>query len=147
VTNRVGCVILAPFFLVVGREIYRQGRDVGSKPKQAVICTTFAAGKEHDFHLFKRSRVKFKKQVKCLADGLSNIEIRRKQFGLRFNLIAGLYNWVCPGLPDFCKSSIICRIDKLLSYTSFLVWYRFWSFKDTGLTQEDCQNRCRFQGF
>jgi len=29
---------------------------------KAVICTTFAAGKEHDFHLFKRSRVKLKKE-------------------------------------------------------------------------------------
>ena len=35
---------------------------------KAVICTTFAAGKEHDFHLFKRSRVKLKKETKCLAD-------------------------------------------------------------------------------
>jgi len=30
---------------------------------KAVICTTFAAGKEHDFHLFKRSRVKLKKET------------------------------------------------------------------------------------
>ena len=35
---------------------------------QAVICTTFGAGKEHDFHLFKRSKVKLKKQTQCLAD-------------------------------------------------------------------------------
>ncbi len=33
-----------------------------------VICTTFAAGKEHDFHLFKRSKVKLKPETKCLAD-------------------------------------------------------------------------------
>ena len=35
---------------------------------QSVICTTFAAGKEHDFHLFKRSKVKLKKETECLAD-------------------------------------------------------------------------------
>lgn len=34
---------------------------------KAVICTTFAAGKEHDFHLFKCSRVQLKKQTECLA--------------------------------------------------------------------------------
>ena len=28
----------------------------------------FAAGKEHDFHLFKRSKVKLKKETQCLAD-------------------------------------------------------------------------------
>jgi hypothetical protein len=115
---------------------------------QAVICTTFAAGKEHDFHLFKRSKVKLKKQTQCLADrGYQGIQKlhpnsqlpkkklkgkqlsqldreknqrlertrdiceriiaklkvfkilaeryrnRRKRFGLRFNLIAGLYNY------------------------------------------------------
>ena len=115
---------------------------------KAVVCTTFAAGKEHDFHLFKRSRVKLKKETKCLADkgyqGMQKLhpnnqlpkkklkgkqlsqldkeinqslertrgiveriigrlkvfkilaEIyrnRRKRFGLRFNLIAGLYNY------------------------------------------------------
>ena len=115
---------------------------------KAVICTTFAAGKEHDFHLFKRSRVKLKKETKCLADRgyqgiqklhsnsrlhkkkrkgmqLSQADLqvnrdlervrcicehiigrlkvfrilaqryrnRRKRFGLRFNLIAGLYNY------------------------------------------------------
>jgi len=115
---------------------------------QAVICTTFAAGKEHDFHLFKRSQVKLKQETKCLADRgyqgmqqlhansrlhkkkrkgvqLSQADLqmnrdlervrcicehiigrlkvfrilaekyrnRRKRFGLRFNLIAGLYNY------------------------------------------------------
>jgi hypothetical protein len=115
---------------------------------QAVICTTFAAGKEHDFHLFKRSKVKLKQETKCLADrgyqGLQKLHSnsrlhkkkrkgvqlsradlqmnrdiervrcicehiigrlkvfrilaeryrnRRKRFGLRFNLIAGLYNY------------------------------------------------------
>jgi hypothetical protein len=114
----------------------------------AVICTTFAAGKEHDFHLFKRSKVKLKKEMECLADkGYQGIQKfhansqlpkkkrkgkqlsqldrqmnqnlertrgiceriigrlkvfkilaeryrnRRKRFGLRFNLIAGLYNY------------------------------------------------------
>ncbi len=115
---------------------------------KAVICTTFAAGKEHDFHLFKRSKVKLKQEAKCLADRgyqgiqklhansrlhkkkrkgvqLSQADLqmnrdiervrcicehiigrlkvfrilaekyrnRRKRFGLRFNLIAGLYNY------------------------------------------------------
>ncbi len=115
---------------------------------QAVICTTFAALKEHDFHLFKRSKVKLKQETKCLADrgyqGLQKLHSnsrlhkkkrkgvqlsradlqmnrdiervrcicehiigrlkvfrilaeryrnRRKRFGLRFNLIAGLYNY------------------------------------------------------
>ena len=115
---------------------------------KAVICTTFGLGKEHDFHLFKRSRVKLKKGTKCLADrgyqGIQKIHAnsqlpkkklkgkqlsqldkemnqslertrgiceriigrlkvfkilaekyrnRRKRFGLRFNLIAGLYNY------------------------------------------------------
>lgn len=35
---------------------------------KAVICTTFAAGKEHNFHWFKRSKVKLKKETECLAD-------------------------------------------------------------------------------
>ena len=35
---------------------------------QAVICSTFAALKEHDFHLFKPSRVKLKKETPCLAN-------------------------------------------------------------------------------
>jgi hypothetical protein len=56
--------------------------DIRSKLKlvvdpktKAVICTTFAAGKEHDFYLFKRSRIKLKKETKCLADkGYQGIE-------------------------------------------------------------------------
>jgi len=115
---------------------------------KAVICTTFATGKEHDFHLFKRSKVKLKQETKCLADRgyqgiqklhansrlhkkkrkgvqlsqadlqmnrdlervrcicehvISRLKVfrilaeryrnRRKRFGLRFNLIAGLYNY------------------------------------------------------
>jgi len=115
---------------------------------KAVLCTTFATGKEHDFRLYKRSKVKFKQETKCLADRgyqgiqklhansrlhkkkrrgaqLSQADLqmnrdiervrcicehiigrlkvfrilaekyrnRRKRFGLRFNLIAGLYNY------------------------------------------------------
>jgi len=115
---------------------------------RTVICTTFAAGKEHDFQLFKRSQVKLKPETKCLADrgyqGIQKLHVnsqlhkkkrkgrqlsqtdlqmnrdlervrcicehiigrlkvvrilaekyrnRRKRFGLRFNLIAGLYNY------------------------------------------------------
>lgn len=112
-----------------------------------VICTAHGIGTEHDFQLFKRSRVKLLKPVEILADkgyqgirklhSLSYTPIkktkkkplnlaakeynrelakhriyvehvihclkifrilaqpyrnRRRRFGLRFNLIAGLYN-------------------------------------------------------
>jgi len=40
------------------RHTFKTQLVVDPKPK-AVICTKFAAGKEHDFHLFKRSKVKF----------------------------------------------------------------------------------------
>jgi len=129
------------------RHTFKTQLVVDQKTK-AVICTTFAAGKEHDFHLFKRSRVQLKKETKCLADkgyqgiyklhpnsqlpkkkpkkaqlSQSDLQMnrdlervrgvcervigklkvfkilaeryrnRRKRFGLRFNLIAGLYNY------------------------------------------------------
>ncbi len=129
------------------RHTFKTQLVVDPKTK-AVICTTFAAGKEHDFHLFKRSKVKLRKETKCLADkGYQGMEKlhpnsqlpkkkrpgkqlsqldketnqslertrgiceriigrlkvfkilaeryrnRRKRFGLRFNLIAGLYNY------------------------------------------------------
>ncbi|MFM2315223.1 MAG: hypothetical protein RLZZ04_4499 [Cyanobacteriota bacterium] len=112
-----------------------------------VICTKYGTGKEHDFQLFKRSKVKPLEQVEILADkgyqGIKKIHTssytpikkkkgkglalrekeynrelakqriyiehvirclkifrilaqryrnRRRRFGLRFNLIAGLYN-------------------------------------------------------
>jgi len=115
---------------------------------QEIICTAYAQGKRHDFHLFKTSKVKLKSEIECLADkgyqGLQklhphsrtpqkkprgrvlnsqeksrNRELaqlrvvgkhvnrrlkifkvlseryrnRRRRFGLRFNLIAGLYNY------------------------------------------------------
>ena len=49
------------------RHTFKTQLVVDPKTK-AVICTTFAAGKEHDFHLFKRSKVKLKKETECLAD-------------------------------------------------------------------------------
>ena len=113
-----------------------------------VICTAHGIGKEHDFQLFKRSRVKPLSMVEILADkgyqGIKKIHSssyvpfkkppkkslslsrkeynrelarqriyiehvirclkifrilaqpyrnRRRRFGLRFNLIAGLYNF------------------------------------------------------
>jgi IS5 family transposase len=113
-----------------------------------ILCTAYGQGKEHDFKLYKKSRLRIKKEVKCLADkgyqglekhhGLSqtpkkkprkgkfspldrkaNRELakerviienvfahlktfrilkgryrnRRKRFGLRFNLIAYIYNF------------------------------------------------------
>lgn len=115
---------------------------------KAVVCTTYAPGKVHDFRLFKKSRVKLKTETECQADkgyqGLQKLHShtrlpkkkpkggklskqekqlnralakerivaehvigklkvfkivseryrnRRKRFGLRFNLIAGLYNY------------------------------------------------------
>lgn len=129
------------------RHTFKTQLVVDPKTK-AVICTTFAAGKVHDFHLFKRSKVKLKQETKCLADkgyqGIQKLHAnsqlpqkkpkgqqlnqldrernqrlertrgiceriigrlkvfkilaekyrnRRKRFGLRFNLIAGLYNY------------------------------------------------------
>lgn len=113
-----------------------------------IICTAHGKGKEHDFRLFKNSKVRLRAEIKCLADkgyqGIqkihtnscipkkkprgselsneakkSNRELaklrvvgehihrqlkvfrilseryrnRRQRFGLRFNLIAGLYNY------------------------------------------------------
>lgn len=118
------------------------------KKTQAVICTSFAKGKRHDFRLFKESKTHIHPQIKTLTDtgyqGIKKIHAhaelpkkkrkrqpltkedkrnnqrlaservinenvigmlkrfkiiadryrnRRKRFGLRFNLIAGLYNW------------------------------------------------------
>ena len=123
-----------------------------------IICTAHGRGKSHDFHLFKASKVKLKKDIECLADKgyqgiqkfhslsrtptkkrrgsdlstqekkmnreLAQLRIvgehvnrklkvfkilseryrnRRRRFGLRFNLIAGLYNYEInlPGSETF----------------------------------------------
>ena len=113
-----------------------------------ILCTHYGKGSEHDFKLYKRSKIRIKKEVKCLADkeyqGIKkhhhfsqtprkkprkdklsvaekkdNRELakqriiienvfahlkkfrilqgryrnRRKRFGLRFNLIASVYNY------------------------------------------------------
>ena len=113
-----------------------------------ILCTTYGKGREHDFKLYKRSKVRIRKEVKCLADkGYQGIQKyhhysqvpkkkprkgrfshsdkkankklaqervcienvfahlkrfrilqgryrnRRKRFGLRFNLIASIYNY------------------------------------------------------
>lgn len=113
-----------------------------------ILCTTYGKGKEHDFKLYKRSKVRIAKKIECLADkgyqGIqkhhyfsqtpkkkprkgklsyldkkANRELakqrviienvfahlkrfrilqgryrnRRKRFGLRFNLIASIYNY------------------------------------------------------
>jgi hypothetical protein len=115
---------------------------------QELICSAYAKGKRHDFHLFKTSKVKLKFEIECLADKgyqgiqklhpnsrtpqkkprgwvlnpqeksqnrqLAQLRVvgehvnrrlkifkvlseryrnRRRRFGLRFNLIAGLYNY------------------------------------------------------
>ena len=113
-----------------------------------IICTAYGTGKEHDFRLFKASKVRLRKDIKCLGDkgyqGIQKVHSnsctpkkkprkaelsvqdkktnrelaqlrvvgehvnrtlkifrilseryrnRRRRFGLRFNLIAGLYNY------------------------------------------------------
>lgn len=115
---------------------------------QEIVCTAYAQGKRHDFHLFKTSQVRLKPEIECLADkgyqgiqklhansrtpqkkprgrvlslqeqsrnrALAQLRVvgehvnrrlkifkilseryrnRRRRFGLRFNLIAGLYNY------------------------------------------------------
>lgn len=115
---------------------------------QQIICTAHGKGREHDFSLFKTSKVKLPTLVQCLADkgyqGIAKLHAnsrtpkkkpwgtnltaqdkrlnrelaqlriicehvnrslkifkvlseryrnRRKRFGLRFNLIAGLHNY------------------------------------------------------
>ena len=119
-----------------------------NKKEKSVICTSFCKGRQHDFKLFKGSKVRFKPTTQALVDSgyqgiqrlhansklpkkktkkrpltqeekLQNQQIssdrvlnenvigmlkrfkiiadryrnRRKRFGLRFNLIAGLYNY------------------------------------------------------
>jgi transposase len=113
-----------------------------------ILCTDYGKGSEHDFKLYKKSSIRIKKEVKCLADkgyqgikkhhnfsqtpkkrprkgklsiaerkenrelakkriiienvfaNLKRFRIlqgryrnRRKRFGLRFNLIASIYNY------------------------------------------------------
>lgn len=113
-----------------------------------ILCTTYGKGSEHDFKLYKRRKIRIRKEIKCLADkgyqGIKkhhhcsqtpkkkpregklsvaerkeNRELakeriiienvfahlkrfrilqgryrnRRKRFGLRFNLIAAIYNY------------------------------------------------------
>jgi DDE superfamily endonuclease len=121
---------------------------VVQSPSAEVICTAFGRGREHDFRLFKRSRVRLSEHTQARADkgytGLKKLHSnsltphkarknqplcqqqhqenrvqnqrralvenvlgrlkvfrilcsrhrnRRRRFGLRFNLIAGLYNF------------------------------------------------------
>ena len=113
-----------------------------------ILCTDYGKGREHDFKLYKKSKIRIKKEIRCLADkgykginkyhNLSQIpkkkprrdsfsksdkkenkelakerivienvfahlkrfrilqgryRNRRKRFGLRFNLIASIYNY------------------------------------------------------
>lgn len=119
-----------------------------SQKNGEILCTSYGNGSEHDFNLYKRSKIKIKKEVRCLADkgyqgirkhhhfsqtpkkkprkgklsvpenkenrelakeriiienvfaSLKRFRIlqgryrnRRKRFGLRFNLIASIYNY------------------------------------------------------
>ncbi len=73
--------------------------------KNQVICTDFSNGKKHDFRLFKESKILIHPKVKAITDEnvigmLKRFKIiadkyrnRRKRFGLRFNLISGIYNF------------------------------------------------------
>lgn len=113
-----------------------------------ILCTDYGKGREHDFKLYKKSKIRIKKEIRCIADkgyqginkyhNLSQIpkkkprrasfsssdkkenkelakerivienvfahlkrfrilqgryRNRRKRFGLRFNLIASIYNY------------------------------------------------------
>ena len=33
-----------------------------------ILCTSYGRGSEHDFKLYKRSKIRIKKEVRCLAD-------------------------------------------------------------------------------
>ncbi len=127
------------------------------KRNKKILCTGYGKGSEHDFKLYKRSKIRIKKEVRCLADkgyqGIKkyhhfsqtpkkkpkkgkfsiadkkeNRELakerivienifahlkrfrilqgryrnRRKRFGLRFNLIASIYNYeLCINVNQF----------------------------------------------
>ena len=119
-----------------------------NQQSEQILCTAYGKGSEHDFNLYKRSKIKIKNEVKCLAAkgyqgiqkyhqfsqtpkkkprksklsyldkqanrALANKRVkienvfahlkrfrilqgryrnRRKRFGLRFNLIASIYNY------------------------------------------------------
>ena len=125
-----------------------KGQLVANQATLEIICYVNGAGKEHDFKIFKKSRLPLSEKIKCLVDkgyqGIAKIhklsevpkkktkkrkltkeekkqnrEInrqriviehvkrklksfrilseryrnKRKRFGLRFNLIAGIYNY------------------------------------------------------
>lgn len=38
------------------------------RASQQVLCTAYGRGREHDFKLFKRSRVRFAEATECLGD-------------------------------------------------------------------------------
>lgn len=120
---------------------------VVNQDTKEIICTAHGKGKEHDFRIFKTSKVRLREDIKLLGDkgyqGIQKLHLnsqtpkkklrkshlsiddkksnqelarirvvgenihcklkvfkilseryrnRRKRFGLRFNLIAGLYN-------------------------------------------------------
>lgn len=48
-----------------------------NKNTAEILCTAYGKGKEHDFSVFKKSKVSLKKDIKCLADkgyqGIQNI--------------------------------------------------------------------------
>ena len=119
-----------------------------NQQSEQILCTAYGKGSEHDFNLYKRSKIKIKNEVKCLAAkgyqgiqkyhqfsqtpkkkprksklsyldkqanrALANKRVkienvfahlkrfrilqgryrnRRKRFGLRFKLIASIYNY------------------------------------------------------
>ena len=81
-----------------------------------IICTAHGKGREHDFRIFKNSKVQLRAEIKILGDkGYQGIQKlhpnsqtpkkktrgkdlnrycnRRRRFGLRFNLIAAIINF------------------------------------------------------
>ena len=88
-----------------------------SKDTKKIICIFFSKGRRHDFRIFKESKIKFHSEINLLTDGgyrrlkklhaktpkrrskKNSLTTRQKiinsfpkRFGLRFNLIAGIYN-------------------------------------------------------
>ena len=41
---------------------------VSEQKNGEILCTSYGRGSEHDFKLYKRSKIRIKKEVRCLAD-------------------------------------------------------------------------------
>jgi len=80
---------------------------------KAVIYTTFAAGKEHDFHLFKRSKVKLKPETKCLANrsyqGIQKLHVLQR-FSIGWSIATAVSEPANNILGGHCSKSIRNRL-------------------------------------